>query len=265
MSLQRSNLPQLGAFFILTFAMGWPAWIPLLASPHSPSWSAFIFLFSPAIAALLIAGATEKWTGIKDVLKHYLLWRFPVRWYLLALFLVPAIFLAAILIIFGGSVGPLLTNNSPFFVAASFLFLMFITSGEEIGWRGFALPRIQNVIRNPWIASIVLGVIWGAWHLPQYLAPGQPNIPLLPFMAFITGLSTVYTILFNHTQGSLLLAVALHASTDIVPRIVQTGALPSEVWWLISGLIWVSGAILYMIAKVTRYDPTGASYHADQA
>ncbi|MCL4529414.1 MAG: CPBP family intramembrane metalloprotease [Chloroflexi bacterium] len=249
MNPQTSNLKQLAAFFILAFVIGWLAWIPLLVNREGPTWSAFIFLFSPAISALLVAGFTNKLAGIKDILRRYLLWKFQVKWYLLAFLLIPAIFFLAILILFRGNDQSLWTNAPWYFVAASFLYLMFINSGEEIGWRGFALPRLQSIIPNPLIASIILGVIWGTWHLPQYFVPGQPNIPVIPFLLLIAGLSIIYTVVFNNTRGSLLFAVILHASTDIVPRIVQTANFDSNLWWLIAGLTWITGIILNMVTK----------------
>ncbi len=249
MNPQTSSLKQLVAFFILAFVIGWLAWVPLLVNPSGPAWSAFIFLFSPAISALLVAGITNKWAGVKGILKCYLLWKFHFKWYLLAFLLIPAIFFLAILILFRGNDQSLWTNAPWYFVAASFLYLMFINSGEEIGWRGFALPRLQSIIPNPLIASIILGVIWGAWHLPQYFVPGQPNIPVIPFLLLIAGLSIIYTVVFNNTRGSLLFAVILHASTDIVPRIVQIANFGSNLWWLIDALIWASGIILYLVAK----------------
>jgi hypothetical protein len=78
---------------------------------------------------------------------------------------------------------------------------------------------------------------------------------LAPFLVLIAALSTVYTVLYNHTQGSLLLAVLLHASTDIVPRIVRIAALSSAAWWLIAGLILISGAVLHMAVKRPVSDP----------
>jgi membrane protease YdiL (CAAX protease family) len=249
MNPRTSNFKALTAFFILTFVIGWLAWIPILINHESPKWSAFIFLFSPALSALLVAGLTNGLTGIKDILGHYLLWKFHIKWYLLAFLLIPAIFLLAVLILFRSNSLPLWTNLPWYFVIASFLYLMFINSGEEIGWRGFALPRLQNILPNPLLASIILGAIWAAWHLPQYFVLNQPNIPLIPFFLFITGSSIIYTILFNNTQSSLFFAVILHASTDVVPRIMQIGNFTSLTWTWIAGLVCISAMVLYFLTK----------------
>jgi len=80
------------------------------------------------------------------VLGRYLLWKFHIKWYLLVLLLLPAIFLAAGVISFRNNLQSLWIGSSWYFLIASFGFLMIINSGEEIGWRGFALSRLQSVI-----------------------------------------------------------------------------------------------------------------------
>jgi membrane protease YdiL (CAAX protease family) len=179
------------------------------------------------------------------VLRRYFLWKLPIRWYFLSVLLLPAIFLAA-----GGAL--LLTKNaslwtgSPwYFVIASFGFLMIINSGEEIGWRGFALGRLQSVIKSPLVASIVLGVIWGLWHLPMYLDPQQSGFPLILFLLFILGISIIYSVLYNNTRGSLLMAVILHASTDIAPRFMQIAHFTTLSWFIIVAITWLFALILY--------------------
>jgi membrane protease YdiL (CAAX protease family) len=134
-------------------------------------------------------------------------------------------------------------------VVASFGFLMIINSGEEIGWRGFALGRLQSVIKSPLVASIVLGVIWGLWHLPLYLDPRQAGFPLILFLLFIIGISIIYMVLFNSTGGSLLLAVILLASTDIAPRFMQIAHFTVVSWLIIVALTWVSALILFFSTK----------------
>ena len=248
MNLRTSKPGQLAAFFVLTFIIGWLAWIPLLIDRAFPTSIAFIFLFSPAISALAVTAFTNGGVGVKDLLKRYFLWKFHIQWYLLTLLLLPAIFLLAALISFHFNLQSLWTNSPWYFIVASFIFLMFINSGEEIGWRGFALPRLQEVFGNSLIASIFLGIIWGAWHLPEYFVPG-PNIPLAQFLFFIAGLSIIYTVLFNNTRGSLLLAVILHASTDIVPRIIHLESLTDFSWTLIVGFVWIAGIVLYFLTK----------------
>ncbi len=141
------------------------------------------------------------------------------------------------------------TGSPWYFLIASFGFLMIINSGEEIGWRGFALSRLQSVIKNPLVASMVLGAIWGLWHLPMYLNPEQSSDPLILFLLFVMGISVIYSVLFNNTRGSLLLAVILHASTDIAPRFMQITKFTPVSWSIIVALTWISAMILCYATK----------------
>jgi len=247
--LKTSETKQLILFFILAFVIGWLAFLPIFLYHASPRPGAFIFLFSPALAALITAFQTNGVTGVKEVLERYLLWRFHIKWYLLALLLLPAIFLFTAVISFRTNIESLWTGSPWYFLMASFGFLMIINSGEEIGWRGFALSRLQSVIKNPLIAGIVLGTIWGIWHLPIYLDPKQSSFPLILFLLFIIGISIIYSVLFNNTHGSLLMAVILHASTDIAPRFMQIANFTPVSWSIIVALTWISAMILYDITK----------------
>ena len=249
MKLDTSKTQQLIIFFVLTFVIGWLAFVPIFLYHASPTPGAFIFLFSPALAALITAFLTNGMTGVKEVLGRYSLWKFHIKWYFLALILIPAIFLVAAVISFRTSLESLWTGSPWYFLIASFGWLMFINSGEEIGWRGFALSRLQSVIKNPLVAGIILGVIWGIWHLPMYLNPEQSSFPLILFLLFIIGISIIYSILFNNTRGSLFMAVVLHASTDIVPRFMQIANFTPVSWSIIVILTWISAMILYYLTK----------------
>jgi len=249
MKLNTSKTQQLIIFFVLAFVIGWLAFLPILLYHAYPKSSAFIFLFSPALAALITAALTNGIAGVKDVLGRYFLWKFNIKWYLLAIFVLPLIFLLTVLISFRTNLESLWTGSPWYFLIASFGFLMIINSGEEIGWRGFALSRLQSVIKNPLVASIVLGAIWGLWHLPLYLNPEQSSDPLILFLLFVMGISVFYSVLFNNTRGSLLLAVILHASTDIAPRFLQIAKFTPASWSIIVALTWISAISLYYATK----------------
>ena len=249
MKLKTSINQQLIIFFVLAFVIGWLAYIPIFLHYASSTPSAFIFLFSPALAALITSALINGITGIKELLGRYWIWKFNVKWYFLALLLLPAIFLIAAVISFRTNLEALWTGSPWYFLVASFGFLMFINSGEEIGWRGFALPRLQSVIKHPLVAGIVLGAIWGIWHLPIYLDPEQSSFPLILFLLFIMGISIIYSLLFNNTRGSLLMATILHASTDIAPRFMQIAKFTPASWLIVVVLTWISAMILYYATK----------------
>lgn len=116
--------------------------------------------------------------------------------------------------------------------------------GEEVGWRGFALPALLERVRVlP--ASIVLGLLWGAWHLPTFFLPNMPqaSFPLPAYLLHTTALSVVFAWLFFRTQGSVFYATFLHGSVNTF-LFTNAAADPALVHW-IESLTWavVAGAV----------------------
>jgi len=99
------------------------------------------------------------------------------------------------------------------------LFIMNLLSNvwEEIGWRGFALPRLQNHF-NALLASFIMGLIWSLWHLPLMLNPNNPmsGFPWYAEIVFSLALTVIYTWMFNSTRGSLLFVTLFHAMSNTV-------------------------------------------------
>jgi membrane protease YdiL (CAAX protease family) len=248
--LKNSETVQLVVFFVLTFVIGWAVFVPVVLHRGFPAWSAFIFLFSPALAGLITAALVDGIAGTRSLLARYSRWRFRIKWYALAILLIPVIFILAAVAWRSGAPGSVWLGSSWYFVVAAFGYLMFINSGEEIGWRGFALPRLQSVVKSPLVAAVILGVIWGLWHLPLYLDPQQAaGFPLPLFLLFIVGMSVIYSVVFNNTRGSLLMAVLLHASTDIPPRFLGIAAFTPISWSIVVALVWVSAIALYLTTR----------------
>lgn len=239
-------------FFLLSYLIAWASWFPSFLHPSSFSLLSFVGLFAPAIAATIVSLVFEGKQGLTRLLRRLAMLRFAPLWYVVTLLLIPSLFFIVVAIGSGISKKPLaayLLPASPFFVLLAFVWLMLINSGEEIGWRGFALPRLLNAINNPLLASLLLGALWALWHLPIYLVPGQSSIPLPLFLFFTIGLSVLYTVVFLQTSGSLLSVVLLHASTDIVPRILNMVAFTSFTWLWVSILTWVSAVGFYLIFR----------------
>jgi len=238
---------QLVTFFAVTFLIAWAAWIPLFRNRSLPSQIAFLGLFAPALAALSIATVWGGRRGVRDIVRRVTILNFPLRWALLSALIMPTIYLAAIAAIrvlkLGGT-QPLFAGNSPIFIAVGFVWLVFITSGEELGWRGYALPRLLECTHRVILVSLGLGVIWGLWHLPLYLLPGQSAFPFPLFVIFTALQSILYTVVFLKTRGSLLPALLLHAGTDIAPRIFQLARLPAAFWVIVDFSLAVAVAVL---------------------
>jgi membrane protease YdiL (CAAX protease family) len=136
--------------------------------------------------------------------------------------------------------------------------------GEEIGWRGYALPRLAQRFGMA-RASVLLGVIWACWHLPLFFIPGidKTGQSLPVYVLQVTALSVAMAWVYAHTSGSLLLAVLMHAavnqSKDIVPSIVEGASNPfalshSLVAWLTVAFLWISATyfLVRMPATTSR-------------
>jgi len=170
----------------------------------------FLAVYAPAIAAFTIIIAKTGTSGLRLYLKRFLLCRASVGWYLFLLVGIPIIFYL------GAAINGNLADN-PFPVGSlNMLFIALFFSMikgpiEEFGWRGFALPLLQRKLAPFW-ASIVLGGIWGVWHLPAFLLSGtqQSSWSFLPFFLGTIVISILMTALYNRSQGSIFLAAVMH-------------------------------------------------------
>lgn len=237
---------QLVAFGVLAFVIAWGAWIPALTWPRIPKTIPLIGLFGPALAAAIVGGRA----GVRDIVTRLRRWRFPVIWYAAAALVMPACYAVAIRVegsLFGFDAAGLSIGHSLAFLAASFAWLLLVTSGEEIGWRGFALPRLLELGMSRWSASVALGIVWALWHLPLYLAPGQSPMPYSLFVGLTVGQSLIYTSLYLRSGGSLLPAMLLHATTDFGARLYHIDRFDRGTWLLIDVLVAAAGFALLRI------------------
>ena len=205
-------------FFALTYAVSWSLWIPrAVLREDLPGALSFIMMLLgslvPSAVAILLVAVTQGRGGVRALLRRLIQWRVGARWYLVVL-AVPLLVPCALLI--GGSF-PAAELAVPM-VLSTFLFSIFPGSalGEEIGWRGLALPHLQ-ARHSALAASIALGPVWALWHLPLWLtgAAGHP-LGLYPaFAVAVVAMSVLYTWIYNSTRGSLLIVVLFHATTNL--------------------------------------------------
>ena len=190
-------------FFVLTYAISWPFW--LLASQLDGNLRTLLIViggFGPMTAAAVTirrsGGSLRQWArGIVH-------WRVPVRYYLFALGLPLLIMLVMNLALAALGQQPTwssLLDRAPAYLQTFMLTAVIFGGQEEPGWRGFALPRLQSR-HSPMVATLILGLAWGVWHVPLY-GPAGFVVPLV--LAFF------YTWLYNKTN-SILLCILLHAS-----------------------------------------------------
>jgi uncharacterized protein len=196
----RAREHPLAAFVLLAYGISWAIWVPgLLAGGGLPVLA--IGAFGPAVAAALVTW----WVGgsLREWIRPLGRWRVPVRFWAYALGL-PALIFAAVnasLAVAGQPVDPSRLGGVLLPYLATFVLVALVGGGqEEPGWRGFALDRLQ-ARHSPLVATLLLGVVWGGWHLPIY---GAAAVGPLMFVFY-------YTWLWNRTH-SLLLCVLLHGS-----------------------------------------------------
>lgn len=211
------------AGILLMFIFTWPidlanAGLLPLRVPYVIS---ITFGWGIIFASLIMTGLSLGKEGIVKLVQRFLIWRVGWIWYLAAFLLLPTIYLSAVVInaarigspidfstvaahmIFGASA------NLPTFILPFFIF-DFLTNGEEIGWRGYVLPRLQTK-HSALVSSLILGAIWALWHLPRYLTSENSSSFVLGSIKILAE-AILYTWLYNNTRGSLLLTTIMHAA-----------------------------------------------------
>ena len=217
----------LSAYFLLTFVLSWSYWgVVLGLLGRGGVWWFLPGAFAPSVAAVAVTALTEGRPGVRAFLRRFLVWRVGVGWYLFALVVLPLLVAVGGVLLRDGSEqlgGPVAAVVGTYLAYLGFLAVLG-GGQEEPGWRGFALPRLQER-SGPLAGTVVLGLLWGLWHLPlfvlvpDYNAAGRGAAGVaVTFVAFAVagtvGQSLLLTWLFNHTRGSILLAVLGHASLN---------------------------------------------------
>jgi len=220
--IDRRDIPFISIvpFFLITFALAWGILGLFIFLPEQmtrvfgeltgqhPLF--FLSVWAPAIASFIIVLHKAGFGGLKGYLSRLLLWRSSPAWYAFLIVGIPLVFI-------GGSAlkGNLFTEPFPFpslwSLLAALIFPAIKGPVEEFGWRGLALPLLQRKLAPIW-AALILGVIWGFWHLPAFLLNGTQQSDW-SFAAFFTGciaLSVIVTPLFNSSRGSILLPALCH-------------------------------------------------------
>ena len=240
-------------FFVLAFVFPWLIWGTTIAQStgfltfHLPQ--SLAFWIGLNLATYLAAAITGGMPAIKDLLNRLIRWRVHPVWYIAAVTLTGMLSFIAIGIhlLIGGAhqVGELLTLKN---LVPSLLFqIFFFWLTEETAWRGFALPRLQAKY-SAMNASLILGVLWGLWHIPLLFIPGsfQSTVPFIGFVLSAIATSVLITWLFNHSRGSVLVAAVFHGATDatIAYSSVMTGDL--RLFWIFIVVQWVAVAVIYL-------------------
>jgi membrane protease YdiL (CAAX protease family) len=231
------------AFVVLAFALSWAIWLPLAAASHGFAvpvirYQHYLGAGGPILAAIIITAATSGGAGVVQFVSALTRWRVGFRWYLIALF--------GPVVLYGiSAIGLGLYNGEwPDFrqfgrsdevpglniVAVWLTHTLTFGVGEEAGWRGFALPRLQTRY-NALTATIVLTVIWACWHVPAFFyRPGYSGMGVGDiagwFVSLLTG-AILLTWLFNSSKGSILIVALFHGSIDVAftSKLIDAGVM----------------------------------------
>jgi hypothetical protein len=250
------------AFFTLTFLASWAWWIVIspLAPPSLPLQIRELLVlpgvFAPAIVAICLTARANGRAGVRDLLSGMFRWDVRAKWYVFAVgYVATAKLFAAVGYRLIRGEWPVFGLEPWYLLLAAVAFSTPSQAGEEIGWRGYALPRLASRC-GLGLGSMVLGVLWAAWHLPFFYLAGNDKSgqAFLPYLLGVTALSVVLAGLFWRTRGSLLLTMIMHSAANNTKDIVPSAApKPGEpillhatlVAWLSIVVLW-AGAIAFL-------------------
>jgi CAAX protease family protein len=254
----KSGLGSALTFFLLTFAVTWSCWIPIVTVPipaHSFLRAVLLFvgIFSPSLVALALTARVAGEAGVRVLLSRMFKWEVGARWYLFAVGYTLSIKLFVTLVyrITSGA-WPKLGTVPLYIIPFAILISTPVQSGEEIGWRGYALPRLGARLGLGW-ASIILGIIWACWHLPLFFLPDSDTYhqSFIVYVTQVTAISVAMAWLWERTGRSLLLTMLMHAAInntqDIIPSAVSGGTKifgfsASPLSWLAAAVLWICAA-----------------------
>lgn len=264
------------AFFVLSFAISWALWAPLIVFGRimleiGVGVALLITgVFGPTFAALLVAFAAEGQEGVHRLLARALAWRVAPRWYVIAALGPVVLMLVAIGL--SGEMARAQLGNLFLLVPLFFAVFFFGPLEQELGWRGYALPRLQER-HSALVAALLSGLLWGVWHVPLFWTPGTPQqmsaqdnpLPLALIATTVlydTSLTVLFTWLFNRSGGSIPTAFVFHTSIDtaiLTPMVLGLTNVPlsgdSPIFLLFLGLV-----LVWVVLVVRTLGPPRAVY-----
>jgi membrane protease YdiL (CAAX protease family) len=262
------------SYFFLAYAGMWIVISPLVMDSFgwielSDGLSLLLFVLSslsgPALAAFWVTGVLEGRAGMARLLRRTFQVRAGLQWYAVALFIFLAIWLAAYSFLYAGApIRNLIANPSLLlsaFLPSVVMGLIIPSIGEEPGWRGFALPRLQAAY-GPILATLILGTLHGIWHLPALFTPLLGPFSIQGFITFVLTAAAgtfIYTWLFNNTRGSVWMAMVLHASSNAASQLVGSlipADMPLTGWMKVLESGWLNvivfSAMAILLVLLTR-------------
>ncbi|MBA3910943.1 MAG: CPBP family intramembrane metalloprotease [Rhodobacter sp.] len=251
-----SGAAGLVVFVLITFAISWGIigsyvlWPDAMSARFGEASGSHPFFFlatwAPAIAAFVLVLSWGGWNGLKSFLSRLTLWRCPAPWWAFILIGIPVVYMAGSLIKDGPLLAPVPPEGVGTMVSVMFM-MLFLGPIEEFGWRGVAQPLLQRYVAPFW-AGLIIGTIWGIWHLPAFYLAGVvfAQWSFLPFFIGNITLAILVTPIFNSTRGSLLLPMLFHWQL-INP--FWPDAQPWDTWLLVgvaAVVVWLNRATMFI-------------------
>jgi membrane protease YdiL (CAAX protease family) len=254
-------------YFVLAYALSWCAFIPVALTAQGvldgvPEALHVAGAFGPLLAAFIVTGVTAGGTGLRELLGRMARWRIGLGWLLVALFSPVALYLVAALIlrVFSGSwpewsqFGAIAELPQLGWLGGWCAWILTFGLGEETGWRGFALPRLQKD-HSARGASLIVGLLWAGWHIPTFFYNYEPSVfGVLAFLVGILSGSALLTWLYNSTAGSVFAAILWHGTYNAAVSAAEPG---------ISALV-TAFVILAVIIIANRFGPETLSHRERQ-
>jgi hypothetical protein len=241
----------LAVFFVLAFLLSWYPWVIGMVrgkvSGPNP--------LGPFMAALVVTGLAEGRSGMRMLFGRII--RARIGWSSYAIIFGLPILLCAVALAVMAAIGQPISGPSSTAwreLPERFVFIfLFIGLGEEPGWRGFALPRLQKQ-HSPLVASLTLAPIWALWHLPLMGNEFPPAI-IPAFLISLVGGTLIQTWLFNRSKGSVFAQMLFHATVNTVGAglvfpLMKGSAFVS--FWYVYATLWLAAGLIVILSSVAE-------------
>jgi membrane protease YdiL (CAAX protease family) len=257
----------LALMYVGAFALAWAYFVPKVLH----SWGLFPYDmpdalgllagWTPAIAAVVVTGIVDGRSGVKRLFGRYLIWRVSGWWYVFVLGFFPPIILGAagLHVLFGGETPQIGAFNMQWWeVLLSFLvqtLILMLLNGEEVVWRGFALPRLYARYNNMVIAALLVAIPETLLHAPGFFQKDDPfisSVGIPSFVLFSVALSIIYAWTFFKTKGSVLLVALFHAAQNAWGNLLTDSS--ARPFHITVALLWVVAIALILFAKNQQND-----------
>lgn len=270
-------------FFAITYLVSWSFFItavilsrsnqsPISGIEPIPRALILIGTIAPSLIALALTARYDGKEATRRLLQRVVQFPSSLRYYVFAVGYMLVIRLGVVLAYrFATGAWPQFGDEPAYIILAAIVFGTPVQAGEEIGWRGYALPRLASRFGLGW-AAIVIGVVWASWHLPLFFIPGSPNFgqSFPVYLLAVTAISVGMAWLYWRTNGSLFITMLMHSSINNIAGIVRGPVSestnpftlrPSLFAWLTAGLMWMWA--VYLLVRM-RWKSFEGSYDKDR-